>query len=175
MINRSLLLQAGLSGAVAAALLAGAAEAGELKTPASIAAEHHEIHETLSRSAGEPGDLGRAAGALARVLEPHFRREEEIATPPLSLLPALAAGPATAEMRAVLPLTQALERELPQMLREHQEIGRARSAFEQAARRAGREEYVELAEALAAHAKHEEDVLYPAAIVVGRYIAQAFD
>ena len=70
-------------------------------------------------------------------------------------------------------MTQALERELPQMLAEHRRVGVARERFEAAARKAGKAEYVRLSETLAAHALQEEQVLYPAAILVGRYVAQS--
>lgn len=110
---------------------------------------------------------------MGRALDPHFRREEEIATPPLALLGPLSRGPVSAEMKTVLPLTDALERELPRMLDEHRRIGAAREAFELAARRANRAEYVRLAESLAHHARQEEEVLYPAAILVGRYVRRA--
>src|SRR5574338_556652 len=104
-----------------------------LRTPDSIAAEHHELHETLARASKEAGELGRAAGELERALAPHFKREEEIATPPLGRLPALARGDATREMRAVLPMPETLERELPQMLREHDVIREAVGKFRAAA------------------------------------------
>ena len=142
-----------------------------MHTPASIANEHHALHETLARAAAESGPVGVAAKDLEAALAPHFKREEEIATPPLGLLPALAKGDATAEMEAVLPLTQALERELPQMLREHEAIRAAVGKFRTAAQAAGRSEYVRFSDALAAHARQEEEILYPAAILVGRYVA----
>lgn len=142
-----------------------------IATPQSIQTEHHELHETLASASREPGDLGAAARALEAVLAPHFQREEEIGTPPLGLLAALAHGPATAEMRAVLPMTEALERELPQMLREHQGIVEAAARFRAAAERIGRPEYVRFADHLAAHARQEEEILYPAAILVGRHVA----
>ena len=66
-------------------------KAAMFETPASIAAEHRQLHETLERAAKEGGALGTAAQGLEDALAPHFRREEEIATPPLTLLPALAA------------------------------------------------------------------------------------
>lgn len=147
-----------------------AAHSTLLRTPEAIHAEHLEIHAGLERAAREPGRLGAAARDLSAVLDPHFRREEEIATPPLGLLEPLARGPVTPEMRAVLPLTDALECELPQMLQEHRRIGAARERFEAQARRAHKAEYVRLAEALANHARQEEEVLYPAAILVGRFV-----
>jgi hypothetical protein len=144
-----------------------------LETPRSIATEHRELHEILGRAGKEAGELGAAARNLEGALTPHFFREEQIATPPLSLLSALARGEVTSDMRSVLPMTDALERELPQMLREHEAIKRAAGEFGAAAEKAGRAEYVRFAENLAAHARQEEEILYPAAIVVGRYVKLA--
>ena len=142
-----------------------------LTTPPSIATEHRELHKTLERASKESGALGAAARELEAALAPHFRREEEIATPPLGLLPKLATGEVTSEMQSVLPMTEALERELPQMLKEHQAIRAAVGKFRAAAEAAKRPEYVRFSDALAAHARQEEEILYPAAILVGRYVA----
>ena len=77
---------------------------------------------------------------------------------------------ATADMRAVLPMTDALEREMPGMLREHELIRAAVTTFRTEAQKAGREEYVRFSDKLAAHARQEEEILYPAALLVGRYV-----
>lgn len=143
-----------------------------IATPQSIAAEHHELHEVLALASKESGELGRTARELEKALAPHFKREEEIATPPLGLLPALATDHATAEMRAVLPMTTSLENELPQMLREHGVIRAAVQKFRTAAVASKRSEYIRFSDHLAAHAKQEEEILYPAAILVGRYVAR---
>lgn len=140
--------------------------------PQSIAAEHRELHETLARAASESGEIGAAAGKLEQVLGPHFKREEQIATPPLGLLSALASGPVSVEMADVLPMTDALEQELPEMMREHDGIRAATMEFRAVAERAGRADYVRFADGLAAHARQEEEILYPAAILVGRYVKQ---
>lgn len=141
-----------------------------VQVPKSLASEHHEILETLARATHEPGELGRLAVALEQALGPHFVREEQIAAPPLGLLPMLAHGPATAEMRAVLPMTQALETELPRMLEEHGAIRNALARFRAEAVKASKPDYVRFCDTLAAHALQEEEILYPAAIVVGRYV-----
>lgn len=146
------------------------AEAAMFQTPKSIAAEHHELHEVLAGATKAPGELGVAAMRLEAALAPHFKREEQIATPPLGLLGELAHGPATAEMREVLPMTDSLEAELPKMLKEHDAIRAATAKFRAAAVKARRDDYVRFADGLAAHARQEEEILYPAAIMVGRYV-----
>jgi iron-sulfur cluster repair protein YtfE (RIC family) len=141
-----------------------------ISIPPSVRAEHREIHAALERAASASGSVGAAARALAEVLHPHFVREEEIALPPLGLLGPLAAGERPAEMPAALAMSDSLRRELPRMLEEH---ARIRAAVE-ALRAAAQEERVanaeRLADQLALHAQTEEEVLYPAAILVGDII-----
>ena len=93
--------------------------------PSSLKDEHDQLHAELEAATRVPGRLGEAARRVAAALHPHFVREEEIALPPLGLLEPLTQGPPTADMRAILPLTDALKHELPTMLQEHREIGKA--------------------------------------------------
>ena len=135
--------------------------------PASMRAEHEEIHAELLRATKAPGRVGVAARALARVLHPHFVREEQIALPPLGLLAPLARGEASPDMRAVLPMTDSLRAELPRMLAEHKEIRAATLRMGDVARTAGNARVAKLAEKLALHAQSEEEMFYPAAVLVG--------
>ena len=138
-----------------------------LRVPESIRAEHEEIHEALVRATKVPGRVGEAARALAAVLHPHFVREEQIALPPLALLAPLARGEVTPAMRAVLPMTDALRAELPRMLEEHGAIRAATLRLGEVAHAERDAAASRLAETLAAHARTEEEVLYPAAALVG--------
>jgi hypothetical protein len=56
------------------------------------------------------------------------------------------------------------------MLQEHEEIGTALGELAAAARDEGKMDVVAWADNLKAHARNEEEVLYPAAIVVGDYV-----
>jgi hypothetical protein len=76
-------------------------------------------------------------------------------------------------MRAVLPMSESLEAELPKMLEEHRDIGAANAALREAAVAAGRDDIVRFSDTLAAHARQEEEILYPAAILVGKYVKAA--
>ena len=140
--------------------------------PKSIEVEHAAIHSLLVEATKAPGRVGEAARALAEVLHPHFVREEEIALPPLGLLAPLAAGETLeqAELSAVLGMTDALKRELPQMLEEHKRIRAAVDALRAAAKAEHAVKYEGLADQLSIHAQNEEEVLYPAAILVGDLI-----
>jgi len=138
-----------------------------IRIPESIHVEHQAIHEELVRATKAPGPVGAAARELAAVLHPHFVREEEIALPPLGLLAPLARGEFTPEMRDVLPMTDSLRAELPRMLEEHKVIRAATSRLGDVARAEGNTAAARLAEQLALHAQSEEELFYPAAVLVG--------
>ena len=138
--------------------------------PASVQAEHDDIHEELTAALAMPGGIGKAAKAVADALHAHFQREEEIALPPLGLLGPLAAGEMPLSADDVLEMTDALKRELPDMLEEHKRIHAAVAQLRTAARDERMPRVERLADQLALHAQTEEEVLYPAAILVGEVI-----
>jgi hypothetical protein len=146
--------------------------ASTIEIPESIEREHEAIHSALVAATRAPGRVGVAANALAEVLHPHFVREEEIALPPLGLLAPLAAGEPLAEatLAEAAELTSALRAEMPRMLEEHVRIRAAVAELLAAARAEGAVAAEELAEELALHAQTEEEVLYPAALLVGELI-----
>jgi hypothetical protein len=142
----------------------------KFEIPAALRAEHEELHAQLVKATKEPGAVGETAREVARLLRPHFVREEEFALPPLALLAELARGPVTPEMAAVLPMTRKLKAELPAMLAEHRQIVLALARLRAAAKIAGRPEYERFARALVQHAETEERVLYPAVILLGEHL-----
>ena len=146
------------------------AQKSALTIPQSLRTEHEEIHEALVAATRAPGRVGAAAKELAAVLDPHFERENEIALPPLGLLAPLAAGDTPGGVQEALAMTDALRKELPRMLEEHKRIRAATEKLRTAARDAKASVHERLAETLAAHAQTEEEILYPAAILVGDII-----
>ena len=138
--------------------------------PAPLRAEHEALHRRLQEAAREPGAVGETAREVARLLHPHFVREEEFALPPLGLLARVARGGVTGDMAEVLPMARRLEAELPAMLAEHRAIVAALERLVAAARAEGKPRYERFAEALIAHALTEEEILYPAAILLGRAV-----
>lgn len=144
----------------------------KFEVPGSMQIEHEELHGMLRKATKEPGELGEAAVAVAKLMHPHFLKEEEYALPPLGLLQSLSAGRVTPEMAEVLAMTDKLKAELPQMLAEHKSIVAALENLSAAAGRAGRAEYVAFAKALMLHARTEEEMAYPTAILIGEYVRE---
>jgi hemerythrin-like domain-containing protein len=143
--------------------------------PLPLQHEHEALHERLRQATGAGGEVGDAAKTLARLMHQHFVKEDEIALPPLGLLAALARGEWSAEMAEVLTLTDRLEAEWPQMLAEHRAIVEALNKLRDAAEHAGRSDIIAFADSLTEHARTEEEVMYPAAVLVGQAVRQRLD
>jgi hypothetical protein len=136
----------------------------------ALEVEHQDLHAQLERVIQAGGEVGASATRVAEALHAHFVGEERYALPPLALLPALAAGRVAPEMGSIVALTETLKAELPQMLAEHRAIVAALDALSEAARRDGSAEALAFAQKLRLHAQTEEELLYPAAILVGEYV-----
>ena len=155
---------------VTSALAAASQQKSALSAPDSVRTEHEHIHAALEALTQAPGQVGMAAKALASTLHPHFVREEEIALPLLGLLAPLAAGQSPAGMEEGVRLSDMLRKEMPRMLREHEAIRAAVDNLLRAARSERHAAAEEFCEALSLHARTEEDVTYPAAMLVGDVI-----
>lgn len=142
----------------------------EFAIPTPLTLEHEELHTELQKATKEAGDIGGAARSVADILHPHFVREEEFAMPPLALLVRLSKDEIGPEMEPVLRMTDRLKVELQQMLEEHKAIVSALRDLADAAKKEGKPEYLKFSEKLILHAQTEEQVLYPAAILVGEYL-----
>jgi hypothetical protein len=140
------------------------------KIPVSLTVEHEELHEELSVATKLGGKTGTAAQEVATLLHAHFVSEEEFALPPLALLRPLASGRVSPDMRSVITLTDRLRTELPRMLDEHKAIVAALGELRRAAEAEGHPEAARFADTLTLHAQNEEEVLYPAALLVGEFV-----
>ena len=142
----------------------------DIKIPEPLKVEHEELHAELVALTKAPGKVGEAARNVAVLLHPHFVKEEKYALPPLGLLAPIAQQGVTPEMRAVLAMTEQLKKDLPQMLAEHQQVVGALKTLAEVGRVEGRPDAERFAEKLRLHAETEEQVLYPAAMLVGEQV-----
>ena len=135
-----------------------------------VEGEHRELHQKLNTLVKAGGDTGRAARAVEELLRPHFVKEEQFALPPLRALPGLAFDKLPGDANELIHVADQLSRDMPTMLAEHEKIHGALRRLQTAAEKEGNPEGTQFAKALAAHAAMEEQVLYPAAVLVGRYL-----
>lgn len=138
--------------------------------PRPLKLEHKELHGELVQAIRTPGQIGKAAQRVAKILHPHFLKEEEYALPPIGLLKVLTKSKVSKDMKEVLVMTDKLEKDLPNMLREHKSVVAALKKLVAAAKKEKRHDIVHFAAKLMLHAKTEEEVLYPAAILIGEYV-----
>lgn len=138
--------------------------------PASMKHEHDELHAALAHATHAGGRTAAAAAEVARVLHPHFVKEEAFALPPLGLLSALASGKVEPGMEEALVMTDQFAAEYEHMLAEHRTITAALERLSDAATAESKPEVTHFAKALIAHAHIEEELAYPAALLVGRYL-----
>jgi hypothetical protein len=145
-----------------------------LEIPAALRIEHEKLHADLSAATKIAGRTGEAARHVAAVLHEHFEREEEFALPPLALLGPMSTHHVTPDMQSVIAMTDRLNAEMPRMLSEHKMIVQALEKLAAAAAAERHPEVSRFVEELTAHAKTEEQVLYPAAILVGEFLKLKF-
>ena len=146
----------------------------ELKVPQSIQTEHQELHGELAGALKAGGKTAECARGVMKVLQPHMAREEEYVAPALALLGAAAENRLTDDMAAHLPRLALLRGELPRMLREHGMIVEALHQLMKAATEEKHTGIARVAQRLVAHAQEEEEILYPAALLVGEALKARF-
>ena len=142
--------------------------------PSPLKLEHEELHAELVRATQAGGRVGEAAKGVARVLHDHFVKEEEFALPPIGLLSSLARGEVDDNMKSVFGMTDRLKAELPKMLEEHKAVVAALEKLIVAAEAEKKPEHARFAKKLMLHAQTEEEVLYPAAVLIGKYLKLKF-
>ena len=142
----------------------------KFEIPRPMKLEHDELHADLVNATKAGGKTGDAATAVAKVLHSHFIKEEEYALPPLGLLVALSEDKFETGMADVLKMTDKLEAELPTMLSEHQDIVAALKKLIESASAENKPDAEHFAEKLMLHAQSEEQVAYPTALLIGRYV-----
>jgi hypothetical protein len=145
----------------------------KFETPLPLQAEHEGLRTRLAAAALEAGPVGDAAREVARLVQAHFQREEEFALRPLGILHQVSQGEITRGMAEVLPLTRKLKAELTHMLADHARITAALEQLRAAAHVSGQADLDRLAEDVVLHLRNEEQVLYPAALMVGDLVAQS--
>jgi hypothetical protein len=142
----------------------------DIKVPKPLKAEHKELHGELLAATKAGGKVGEAAKSVEQILHPHFVKEEEYALPPLGLLTILAESRLPSDIPAIITMTDKLKMDLNLMLHEHKAVIAALHKLMVVAENDRMPEVVHLAEKLKLHAQMEEEVLYPAAILIGEYL-----
>lgn len=146
----------------------------ECQVPKSLKHEHEELHVELVEATMETGAVGEAARAVSKALYPHFMKEEEYALPPLGILCMLKGELPVSDVKNVLVMIARLKAELSNLHEEHKTIVTGLRHLSDAARQENKQDYAQLAHKFVLHAQMEEEVLYPAVIMIGEYLKNQF-
>jgi hypothetical protein len=147
---------------------------GALKVPESLRLRHEAFIAEFTRATKDPGKVGDAARAIEKLAVAHFAKGKEVFKP-LGLLPLLAEGQAPPDRTKAREIAESLRENLPQIRREHRDLIAGLKKLEEAAKEDAKPEYAAFAERLILHIREEEEVLYPAVLLVGETLKQKPD
>ena len=142
-----------------------------LQTPEPIKEEHQAFHDELLKAIKSGGEVAKIAKQIDNILNRHFKIEEESAFPPLSLMAPLSRGEIDSSMKGALDIIKRLKYELPKLTSDHLEIIQILKDFDNALKTEKKIEFVSFSQKLIHHARAEEGILYPAAILIGEYLS----
>ena len=138
-----------------------------LVKPSSLEEEHKEIHEKLEKIVSSSGDTANMSKQVQSIMQPHFEKEEQLSILVLGALQPYVNGTLTEETRdQVIQISQQFKQEYPTMLEEHKQIVSALNNLENTAMQENRQDVISFIADLKSHAMNEEQVTYPATIVV---------
>ncbi|MEO2090331.1 MAG: hypothetical protein ABGY75_12655 [Gemmataceae bacterium] len=153
---------------------AGKDEPSGLKMPDSLQRRHEAFHAEFTKATKEEGKVGDAARAIEKLGTAHFAKANDV-FPPLGLLPHLANGKVTPEMREAVEIAEKLRIGLPQIRLDHQELIAGLKKLGEAAKDEGKPDYVRFVEKLTLHIQEEEEVLYPTVLLIGDTVKRGLD
>jgi hemerythrin HHE cation binding domain-containing protein len=141
-----------------------------LEAPLALRLEHKSLREAVNRALEDKAGVGDAARAIDALLSSHFKHEEELALRPLGLLRGIARDASSADVASAIVMTGKIEQDLPQLLDEHRAILEGSKRLGDAARRERKPQFLDIADRLWLHTRIAEEVLYPAAILLGEHL-----
>jgi hypothetical protein len=141
-----------------------------LDAPLALKLDHKSLREALNRALEDKAGVGDAARAIDALLSSHFKHEEELAFKPLGLLRGVARDASSADIASAIAMTVKIEKDLPQLLDEHRAILESSKRLGDVARRERKPQFLDLADRLWLHTRIAEEVLYPAAILLGEHL-----
>lgn len=139
-----------------------------LVKPSSLEEEHKKVHAKMSEILSSSGNTSKVAKEVQTLLQPHFEKEEQLSIPVLGALQPYVSGTLTEEAKnQAIQISQQFKKEYPTMLDEHKQIVAALGNLEITAKKENRQDVLAFIELLKEHATNEEQITYPATIVIG--------
>lgn len=138
--------------------------------PSSLSLGHEELNKKLKGLIKLGGKTGQAAKRAEKLMHAHFDRQEKYVLPPLGLLQSLADGKLPENVRSVINDIGDVKKGVSKMIVEHQQIIPALRELEEIAVKEIHPTVKPLVEDLILYALMEEQLLFPAAVLVGEFL-----
>lgn len=146
------------------------ASAQTREIPQSLRVEHDNTLEQLTTLSRRHGPVGTEARKALDLFKRHLQREEEFILPPLTLLPILADGKVSPDMKWAVAMADRIKAEREQIFQEHTLITDSMNALAAAAQKTHDAAAYDFARAAVADSLNDVEILEPASIVIGDYV-----
>ena len=138
--------------------------------PQAIRVEHENTISQLTELSHKRGPVGVEARKALVLFKKHLAREEEFILPPLTLLPLLAGGKVTPDMKWAVTMADRTKAEREETFIEHTRITDAMNSLAAAARNAHDPVALEFAQSAVADSLNDIEITEPTSVVIGDYI-----
>lgn len=140
------------------------------EVPESLKTEHKNLKTELNNLIEGNGKVSQKAQILAKLLNPHFDKEEESVLPHLGLLLILVEGRWDVISEEIFLTADKLQKEFYELLEEHKQILKAAKDLETISEGENNSCGKKFAKDITLHAQIEEQVLYPAVMLIDKYL-----
>ena len=140
--------------------------------PPSEEMEHEGDIAYLTKLAERPGPVGAAAKNLIEAFKGHMEAEDEFILPPLTLLPALAAGKVSPDMKWAIADADKLKAEQETVRATHQRLTEAFIALKDAGQQEHDASVEGFASDLAADDLADVDITEPTVLLIGEFLRE---
>jgi hypothetical protein len=138
--------------------------------PQSLRIEHEDTLNQLTVLSRRSGPVGVEARKALNLFRQHIKREEEYVLPPLTLLPRLADGKATPDMKWAIAMSDRVKADREEIFQEHTQITDAMNALANAARQTHDSAALDFAHTAVADSLNDTELMEPMSVVVGDYL-----
>ena len=143
---------------------------GKPEVPSSLKKTHSELLQQLHQFTLIKDSSVKVALKLEELMLHHFLEEEDYILPTLGLLPSLAKGQLPESPTEIIMLSEKAKSQMDHMSAEHQLIKAYIEELKQASKEENQPAIIAFEKEVSKHAISEEEVYFPAAIMVGEYL-----
>lgn len=143
---------------------------GKPEVPSSIKLTHKTLLEQLHNITLYEDKSTETAVKLEELMQHHFSEEEDFILPLLGLLPMLTKDEVPPHNKEIIALSEKVQSHLDHMSAEHQLITAYIKELKAVTSAENLQQILDFENEILKHAKSEEEVFFPASILVGNYL-----